>query len=150
MSKLPILRLKNKEGRRVRAGAPWAFSNEITLDPAAKALAAGALVRLAGADGTLIGTGYFNPQSLIAVRLLGAADATIDASFLAARLRRALSLREQLFAAPYYRLVHAEGDGLPGLVIDRFAGTLVVQVTTAGMERLTPDILAALEQVLAP
>jgi 23S rRNA (cytosine1962-C5)-methyltransferase len=150
MTKLPILRLRAKEGRRVRAGAPWAFSNEITLDPAAKALAPGQPVRLAGADGIVIGTGYFNPQSLIAVRLLGAPDATLDAAFLTERLRRALGLRGQLFDTPYYRLVHAEGDGLPGLVIDRFGDSLVLQVTTAGMERLMPELLAAADAVLAP
>ena len=75
----------------------------------------------------------------------------IDAEFFAARLTRALALRERLYARPFYRLVHAEGDGLPGLVIDRFGDMLVVQITTAGMEKqlLTPS-LAALDKVLAP
>jgi 23S rRNA (cytosine1962-C5)-methyltransferase len=150
MTKLPILRLRAKEGRRVRGGASWAFSNELTLDVAAKSLPPGSLVRLAEADGTLIGTGYFNPQSLIAVRLLGGPDAVVDAGFLTARLKRALQLREALFAAPFYRLAHAEGDGLPGLVADRFGAAVVLQVTTAGMERLTPDLLTAVETVLGP
>jgi 23S rRNA (cytosine1962-C5)-methyltransferase len=148
--KLPVIRLRPKEGRRLRAGAPWVFSNEIQMDAAARALAPGALVRLADSGGALFGTGYFNPQSLIAVRLLGRAEEGIGADFFAGHLRRALALRESLFGKPFYRLVHAEGDRLPGLVVDRFADTLVLQVTTAGMERLTDDVLAALEKLLAP
>jgi 23S rRNA (cytosine1962-C5)-methyltransferase len=151
MSKLPLLRLKPKEGRRVRAGAPWAYSNEIKLDPAAKALPVGSLVRLEGDDGKPLGTGYFNPNSLIAVRLFdGADDADINQKFLEARLARALALRESLYDRPFYRLVHAEGDGLPGLTIDRFGDTLVVQITTAGMEKLLEPLTAALKKVIAP
>jgi 23S rRNA (cytosine1962-C5)-methyltransferase len=66
------------------------------------------------------------------------------------RIRAALSLRERLYQAPCYRLVHGEGDGLPGLVVDRYGDLLVVQITTAGMERLAPLVLAALEQVVRP
>lgn len=151
MTKLPLLRLKPKEGRRVRAGAPWAYSNEIKLDPAAKALPVGSLVRLEGDDGKPLGTGYFNPNSLIAVRLFdGADDADINQKFLEARLGRALALREALYDRPFYRLVHAEGDGLPGLTIDRFGDTLVVQITTAGMEKLLDPLTAALKKIVKP
>src|SRR5215831_8641636 len=113
---LPIIRLKPREGRRVRAGAPWVFSNEIVMDAKAKALAPGTLVSLASDDGSLIGTGYFNPKSLIAVRLLGPPDVEINTSFIRSRLERALKLRARFYAAPFYRLIHAEGDALPGLV----------------------------------
>jgi 23S rRNA (cytosine1962-C5)-methyltransferase len=135
----------------VRAGAPWVFSNEIVMDPATKALAAGSIVTVQGDDGVVFGTGYFNPASLIAVRLLDPkADAAIDADFFATALKRALARREALYDAPYYRLVHAEGDGLPGLAIDRFDDLCSVQVTTAGMEKLTPVLLEALDAVIAP
>ena len=151
MPKLPTIRLKTGAGRRVLAGAPWAFSNEVAIDAAAKALPPGSLVRLVRPDGAPLGIGYFNPHSLIAVRLLAGGDGTvIDEAFFTRRLRAALALRERLFDAPFYRLVHAEGDGLPGLVIDRFGPSLVVQITTAGIECLTPAILAALDSVLAP
>ncbi|HWD49434.1 MAG TPA: class I SAM-dependent methyltransferase, partial [Rhizomicrobium sp.] len=69
---------------------------------------------------------------------------------LSERLRRALKLREAIYDAPFYRLVHAEGDGLPGLVIDRFGDVCSLQVTTAGMEHLTPALLEALDAVIAP
>jgi 23S rRNA (cytosine1962-C5)-methyltransferase len=147
---LPIIRLRPREGRRVRAGSPWAFSNEIVMDGAAKSLAPGAAVTLADEKGVPLGAGYFNPKSLIAVRLLAPPGTAIGRAFLTERLRHALGLRERFFGAPYYRLVHAEGDGLPGLVIDRFGDTCVVQITTAGMERLTDALLAALDAVIAP
>jgi 23S rRNA (cytosine1962-C5)-methyltransferase len=149
-SKRPVIRLKSREGRRVKSGAPWVFSNELALDAAVKALPPGTTVELAAEDGTLIGAGYFNPKSLIAVRLLGAPETAFDKRFFAGRLRRALALREAFFAEPYYRLVHAEGDLFPGVVVDRFGDTVVVQITTAGMEHLTDAILSALDEVIAP
>jgi len=148
--KRPVILLRSKEGRRVKAGAPWAFSNEIVMDARAKALPPGSLVTLADADGTPLGRGYFNSKSLIAVRLLGAPDREIDADFFADRLGRALALRERLFEQPFYRLVHAEGDLLPGVVIDRFGDACVVQITTAGMELLSDALLAALDRIVAP
>jgi 23S rRNA (cytosine1962-C5)-methyltransferase len=151
MTKHPIAHLKPKEGRRARAGAPWVFSNEVVMSNALKALTPGALVNVVGDDGRDFGTGYFNAKSLIAARLLdGAADTAIDVPFLAARLRRALRTREALYREPFYRLVHAEGDGLPGLTIDRFGESLSVQITTAGMEALLDPLLAALDDVIAP
>ena len=151
MSVHPLIRIKPREGRRARAGAPWIFSNEIEMDAKTKSLTPGTVVDVQGNDGQNFGTGYFNPKSLISVRLLDARmGIAIDADFLAARLRRALRLREAIYDAPFYRLVHAEGDGLPGLVIDRFGDVCSLQVTTAGMEKLTPALLEALDDVIAP
>jgi len=148
MTARPLIRVKPREGKRARAGAPWLFSNEIEMP---KGLAPGAVVNVVGDDGVVLGTGQFNPQSLIAVRLLDPAlDVALDEAFFAAKLARALALRGRLYTAPYYRLVHAEGDGLPGLVIDRFGETSVVQITTAGMEAARDTILAALRRVVGP
>jgi 23S rRNA (cytosine1962-C5)-methyltransferase len=145
MSKHPTIRLKPKEGRRLRAGAPWAFSNEIAMSAAAKALKPGSVVNVEGDDGHALGTGYFNPNSLIAIRLLDARpDVVPDAEFFAARLDAARALRDRIYREPFYRLVHAEGDFLPGLTIDRFDDTYVVQITTAGMEALRAPLLEAL------
>ncbi len=74
----------------------------------------------------------------------------INKRFFARRLERALKLRERLYDAPFYRLVHAEADGLPGLVIDRFGPVLSVQTNAAGMDRLTPMIVDALRDLLSP
>jgi len=148
MNMRPVIRVKPREGKRARGGAPWLYSNEVEM---AKSLPPGSLVSVLGDDGRPFGCGFFNPKSLIAVRLIDPApDAEIDTAFFAAKLKRALALRESLYPAPYYRLVHAEGDGLPGLVIDRFAETCVVQITSAGMESLRSELLAALDETLGP
>src|SRR5207302_8826268 len=101
------------------------------------------------ADGSPLAVALFNPHTLIAARrLTDDHGAKIEAEFFAERLERALKLRDRSFGEPFYRLIHAEADGMPGLVVDRFGDLAVVQVNTAGMERLLPEILAALDQVL--
>jgi 23S rRNA (cytosine1962-C5)-methyltransferase len=151
MAKHPLLRLKPREGRRARSGAPWIFANEIVLDAPTKALPPGSLVEVHGDEGRSFGLGYFNAGSLIAVRLFETpAEGGIDHRFFGGRIARALVLRNTLFDKPYYRLVHAEGDRLPGLVIDRLGDTCTVQITTSGMEVLAEAILRGLEDVLSP
>jgi 23S rRNA (cytosine1962-C5)-methyltransferase len=152
MSRKSIILPKGPKGRaRAHSGSPWIFSNEIRMDEAAKTITPGAVVNVRGEDGRAFGTGYFNPKSLIAVRLWSDdCDVVIDRDFFAVRLKRALALRSAIYGKPFYRLVHAEGDGLPGLVIDRFDDTLAVQVGTAGMERQTEALLQALDIVLKP
>ncbi|HEY8253249.1 MAG TPA: class I SAM-dependent methyltransferase, partial [Rhizomicrobium sp.] len=149
MSKRPIIALKPKEGRRARAGAPWVFSNEIA--SGSKSVPPGSVVDVKFDDGQDLGSGFFNPQSLIAVRLLARAPGVLpNREFFERHLSRALRLREQFYSRPFYRLVHAEGDGLPGLVIDRFGDVLVVQVSIAGMELALEPLLAALKPLLEP
>lgn len=132
-------------------GRPWIFSNQLRFDARTRALPAGAVVRVAEPSGRVIGLYHFNPRSLIAARLLTRnADRKIDAGFFAERLGRALALRSALFDRPYYRLCHAEGDNLPGLVVDRYADVLVVQPNSAGMMTATDLICDALEQLLKP
>src|SRR6266480_2975029 len=135
--------------RRAESGHPWIYSNEVQMDAAAKALAPGTLVTLRRADGRPFGVAMFNPHTLIAARLLDRdAAREIGRRFFARRLERALRVRERLYDAPYYRLVHAEADGLPGLIIDRFGAVLVVQANAAGMDRLLPVIIEALGDLL--
>jgi len=151
MSTLPAIHLQAGRSRRLRAGHPWVFSNELVMDQAAKALPPGGLVRIIDAGGESLGIGSFNPHSLIAIRLLTRDPGQIvDRTFLAAKLKRALALRDALYDVPFYRLVHAEADGLGGLVIDRFGDAVTIEANTAGMELLLPEILAALEEVIAP
>jgi 23S rRNA (cytosine1962-C5)-methyltransferase len=139
------------KGKRARGGSPWIFSNEIRMDEAAKSIAPGSVVNVRGEDGRAFGTGYFNPKSLIGVRLLADdCDVAIDAEFFAARLKRSLALRDAAYDKPFYRLFHAEGDGVPGLVIDRFGDTVTVQIGTAGMEKQITAITMALDAVLKP
>jgi 23S rRNA (cytosine1962-C5)-methyltransferase len=151
MSTTPVIRLRPKAGARARAGAPWIFSNEVEMTAAAKALPRGAIVEVMGDDGVLLGTGTFNANSLIAIRLLRQRSrSSIDVEFFRERIKSALALRAALYDKPFYRLIHAEGDGLPGLIVDRFGDALSVQANTAGMEALQPVWLAALQAELSP
>lgn len=149
---LSSLRLKKNADRRLKAGHLWLYSNEIDTDATPlKGLEAGAQVVVEAANGKAMGVAYVNPNSLICARLVSRDPKQgLDRSLLVHRLNQALALRQRLFAAPYYRLVHGEGDLLPGLVIDRFGGTLVVQLNTAGMQAALPELLDALDKVLSP
>ncbi|MGE0657957.1 MAG: class I SAM-dependent rRNA methyltransferase, partial [Reyranellaceae bacterium] len=116
-----------------------------------KALPPGSLVALTDAGGVRLGVATFNPHSLIAARLLDRdAGAAIDRDFFATRIARAVDLRDRLIGAPHYRLIHAEADGLPGLIVDRFDDVISLQANTAGMALLTPLIVEALKAVLRP
>ncbi len=119
------------------------------MKPEYRQMPPGGLVRLEGDDGTRFGTFMFNPHSLIAARLLDRDPAAvIDADWLRARLREAIALRERVCDTAFHRLVHAEADRLPGLVIDRYDDVAVLQANTAGMDRLTPLIVEALTELL--
>ncbi len=147
----PEIHLMAGRDKRLRLGHPWVYSNEIRMSEAAKALPVGGLVRLVAPDGAGLGTAMFNPHTLIAARRLTTeGEAVIDRAFFARHLRRALALRSRLFDRPFYRLIHAEADGLPALVVDRFGDVVVVQANAAGMDRLLPELVDALDLVLAP
>lgn len=149
---LAPLRLKKNEDRRIRAGHVWVFSNEV--DVAATPLDAfepGQAVEFQDSAGRSLGNGYANPRSLICGRLLSRnPDYVLGKSLLVHRLKVALGLRQRLFAKPFYRLAYSEGDGLPGLIVDRYGDTLVVQINTAGMERVKDEIILALQDVVRP
>jgi 23S rRNA (cytosine1962-C5)-methyltransferase len=139
------LRLRKREAERPRAGHPWIFRNEVEAIP--PALTPGGLVTVVDDRGRFVGRGYANPASVILARLLTWRDELIDEGWLAAKIRQALALRARLRPdAAALRLIYSEGDGLPGLIVDRYGELLVVQALTAGIDRLLPaivDILAA-------
>jgi 23S rRNA (cytosine1962-C5)-methyltransferase len=147
----PRIAMRPGTDKRVASGHPWAYSNEIEMNEAAKALPSGELVTLLRGDGRTLGAAIFNPHSLIAARVLSR-DPSIEVNerFFERRLQRALKLRERLVDVPYYRLIHAEADGLPGVVVDRFGDVVVCEVSSAGMDRLVEPLAAALDAVLKP
>ena len=146
------MRLKKNEDRRIRAGHVWIFSNEVdVVSTPLHGFESGQLVNFQDSSGKSLGNGYVNPRSLICGRLVSRDPGyVLGKSLLVHRLNVALSLRQRLFAKPFYRLAYSEGDGLPGLIVDRYGDTLVVQINTAGMERVKDEILIALQEVLRP
>ena len=151
MSDFPVVKLVPGRDRRVTGGHPWIYSNEVAPDPALASLPAGSLVRVSAASGQVLGIATYNPKTLIAARLLSRDPAeAIDEAFFQRRIRQALALRERLFPGPYYRLIHAEADGLPAVVVDRYGDVLVVQANAAGSEQFLPLLLDALQAELQP
>ncbi|WP_420465186.1 class I SAM-dependent rRNA methyltransferase [Panacagrimonas sp.] len=149
---LPLLRLNPNAERRLRVGHAWVFSNEVdTTRTPLKGLTPGQLVNVVDARARSVGTAYVNPNSLIAARLLTRhADAVIDLDWVLRRLTVARDLRDSIYPEPFYRLVYGESDGLPGLVVDRYDDVLVMQVATAGMDRLQPLVVQALQSLFEP
>ena len=145
----PTVRLMPKaDGRTVRHGFPWVYSDELVLDRRTKALAPGTLAVLEDAERRPLALVTVNPASRIVARVMDAdPGARIDDAWIAARLSRALAHRMRLFDAPFYRLVHAEGDGLPGVVIDRFGDVAVIQPNTAWSDARVADIARVLGEV---
>jgi 23S rRNA (cytosine1962-C5)-methyltransferase len=144
------LHLKSGKDRPVRFGHPWIFSGairDLQLD-----VEAGSIVRVFGADGNFLGVGYVNPRCPIAVRMLSSLDEEIDGVFVRRRVESALSLRRMAAAGDTtaYRLINGEGDRFPGIIVDRYGGLLVLQLLTAGAERMRPLLIEALQEVIQP
>lgn len=148
-SSYSVVRLRPKaDARALRHGFPWVYANELVTDRRTKALEPGALAVLEDAERRPMGVVAVNPHSKLICRMLDRdPEAVIDQSWLEARLSRALEMRARLFDAPFYRLVHAEADGLPGVVIDRFGAAAVIQPNAAWADRLIAPLSAALRAV---
>jgi len=145
------LYLKPKEHRRLLGGHLWVFSNELREVP--RDIAAGETVQLFTNDGRLLGAGFFNPQSLIAFRLLTRDEVQPDRDFFRSKLLEALKLREKIYPESEtnaWRLVHGESDGLPGLVIDRFDRAFVLQSFSAGIDLHLPLFCELLRELFDP
>nr|WP_320133816.1 class I SAM-dependent rRNA methyltransferase [uncultured Holophaga sp.] len=129
----PLIRLKPGKESMISRHHPWVFSGALAEAPVAP------LVRLADASGNVLGVGTASATNPLAVRLFRFEDAPLDEAWFKARLEHALALRDSLgLDGPEAgcRWIFGEGDGLPGLVVDRYAHALVIQVGTAGLEAL--------------
>ncbi|MBL3561606.1 class I SAM-dependent rRNA methyltransferase [Rhodovulum sulfidophilum] len=145
----PTIRLMPKaEARAIRHGFPWVYSDELVMDRRTRALAPGSLAVLEDTERRPLGLAAVNPLSRIVARVIDRdPEAEIDTAWFAARIGQASRLRERLYQQPFYRLVHAEADGLPGVVIDRFGDTAVVQPNAAWAELRLEALVEALRQV---
>ncbi|QUS36861.1 RSP_2647 family RNA methyltransferase [Falsirhodobacter algicola] len=146
---LPIVRLRPKaEARAIRHGFPWIYADELVTDRRTQKLPPGALAVLEDADRRPLALVTVNTASRIIGRVLDRnPEAVLDQPWIEARLARALQLRERLFDKPFYRLIHAEADGLPGVIIDRFGDAAVIQPNAAWADAHLDLIVAALVQV---
>jgi len=142
------VRLTRGQHGRIRQGHPWIYRNEIADVVGAED---GSVVEILDHSGRYLGSGYYNSVSVIAARMLTRDQETIDAAFFARRLREAQDHRRSFAGqAASYRLVHSEGDFLPGLIVDKFDQILVVQTLTLGMERWKDSICSALAELVSP
>jgi 23S rRNA (cytosine1962-C5)-methyltransferase len=134
--------------RRIRHGFPWVYQNEVVLDRRSRAIVPGTIATLEDNDRRPLATITVNSGSKITGRVLSRdPEALIDRDWLAKRIELALSLRESLYDAPFYRLIHAEADGLPGTVIDRFGEALVIQPNAAWIDQRMDDLVAILSDL---
>src|SRR5439155_23933142 len=138
----PTASLKPHREESLLSGHLWIFSGALQQPP--HWIETGGLVDVKSSTGQFVARGYYNPHTDIAIRILTHnIEEAIDSDFFRRRIRSAMELR-QIFdptQTNVYRLVNSEGDGLPGLIVDRFADILVAQIHTAGMERLRPLLI---------
>lgn len=144
------LRLKPGKDGPARAGHPWIFSGAIAEIVGTEA--PGAFARATADDGSVLGVGTYNPRGSIALRMFSRREEAIDADLVRRRVADAHAARAALglLDGGGYRLVNGEGDGLPGVVVDVYGGHAVVQLLTAGADRLRGEILDALAAVVRP
>lgn len=145
----PVVRLRPKaEARAIRHGFPWVYADELVVDRRTNALIPGTIATLEDAERRPLATVTVNPKSKIIARVMDRdAGAVIDRDWITARIAHAAELRARLFDAPFYRLVHAEADGLPGVIVDRFGDLAVIQPNAAWSEAMIDDLGAALVEV---
>lgn len=148
MNNFPQLQLKNHFQLRALQGSPWIFSNEISNFAELKKLPIGSIVEVNTAKNQFFALAYFNPHSLISARILSyQKNDLIDENFFTKRILQAKTLREKFYSQPFYRLIHSEGDQLPGLVIDRFDNVFVCQISTAGLQNLVDHVKNSLIKI---
>lgn len=134
--------------RRVLAGHPWVFASDI--DRAEKEVQPGDVVTVVSARGRPLGMAAYNSHSQITLRMLTRREADIDAAFIRHRVHQAIALRRQLGVLGACRLINAESDGLPAVIVDQYDDVLSLQVLSLGMARFQQDIIQALVEALQP
>ena len=138
-----------KRTSRLNAGHLWVFSNEIKTD--FRNISPGGLTDVYDIKDNYIGTGYFNPNSLISIRLLTKQKEEINKEFFIRKIEAALYYRRHLIPKrDAFRLVHSEGDFLPGIIADKYGDCLVLQILTLGMEKLKGIVIEAFDEILSP
>ncbi len=139
--------LRKTRETRVRSGHPWLYASEIER---VEGESAAGVAEVYSAKGTFLARALYNPASQIALRILTTHDEPIDADFFARRVRTAWEYRQRFCDVNSCRAIYAEADFLPGLVVDKFGGVLVVQVLSLGMELWKRELTDILVEVIRP
>lgn len=145
---MPSVRVNRKGADRVRSGHPWIFSSDVIERGTAQP---GDAVRVLDHQGHNLGTGHYSSTSQITLRMLSNHIEAVDETFLIKRIESALQHRQRVVSATNaYRLIHAEGDLLPGLIVDKYADWIVVQMLNQGMDRMSTQVVSVLERTVRP
>ncbi len=146
----PNLYLKPDRDRSVRRFHPWIFSGAVAR--VADQPQTGEIVSVCASDGSFIGRGFYNPHSQIVCRMLTWQDEPVAQAFFQKKIAAAMQLRQPMFAehTGAYRVINAEGDGLPGLIADRYADYLAVQISAFGMAQRRAEIVTSLQNIFRP
>ena len=141
----PTIIVSAKGAARWQAGHPWIYRTDVYDEPGDTP----GIVAVTERRGRHLGQGLYSPKSEIRLRLLTRGREAIDAAWWGERIAAAAARRTEL-AATAFRVVHAEGDGLPSLVVDRYGPYVVAQLLSAGLEQVRDDVLAGMGAALAP
>ena len=145
---MAVVSLKKGAGRSLKAGGAWIYDNEI--DRITGDFEEGDMVRVEDFDGYPMGQGFINTRSKITVRMMTRKkDAVVDRDFIEMRVRNAWNYRKDTVDTSSCRVIFGEADFLPGIVVDKFSGVLVVESLALGIDRWKPVILDCLKEVLA-
>ncbi len=143
------LKLRSGKKGRLNPGHPWVYEGQLIKERSSAK--GGDLVRVEAADGKFVGIGYYNPKSIIAVRILSFKDEKINQSFFDRRMGECVKKREKLLSGTNaFRAVYSEADSFPGLILDVYADTAVFQIFTRGMEAMKPMVMESMKKLLRP
>ena len=148
MSNVPVVRVNRKAADRVFSGHPWIFASDVVDRGSAQP---GDAVTVTDPKGNALGTAHYSSTSQITLRLLTRRVEPVDRAFLKRAIEAAYQFRKRVVQnSNAYRVVHAEGDLLPGLIVDRYGDYVSLQLLNQGMDRLSPEIMNVLEELLGP
>lgn len=151
MSEQHIIKIDERSFKRLRLGYPWVFRSEVINAKRVADLPAGQIVEFVREKGDFVARGFFNPKPQLVGRVLTfRLEEKIDKDFIFKKIETALRFRNSLYSKPFYRLIHAESDGMPGVIIDRYGDVISCQINTAGMDVLWPHIEEALKTLVNP
>ncbi|KAA0232422.1 class I SAM-dependent rRNA methyltransferase, partial [bacterium] len=146
------IRLKEKKDKKIRNNYLWIFRDDVATQFKDRgAIEDGSIVEVCDAENRFLAIGTYNSRSHILVRILSKQNVTVDRNFFFHRIKKAIQFRDQqAFRSDARRLIHAEADLLPGLMVDQFGDYLVMQIRSLGMDIFRKEIVEILAELIQP